>query len=173
MTACAKILAASLAAVSFATPAAAQYPYPQPYQEPYQQPYQQPYQYPSQPGNVIGSVIDSLLGNRYNVTDRSAVTQCAHAAVLEAERQYRPYIRQGYEPYGGWGYNNIRVTEITDVQRKTSGLRVKGLLDSGLRYGMYNPGVLDPRYYGRGDLTFSCKVDWRGYVSDLRVRRRY
>ena len=57
-------------------------------------------------------------------------------------------------------------------RRSHGGLRVRGLLDSGLRYGMYNPGIIDPRYSGSGDLTFRCNMDYRGYVTDVRVKRR-
>ena len=124
MTRLAKYLAAAATAGLFAVPAAAQYspqpyqqPYAQPYQQPYAQPYQQPYAqpyspnqygYPNQGTNVIGQVIDQLLGNRYNVTDRQAIRQCASAAVAQASAQYggnRGY-NQGYngQPYGN-GYN--------------------------------------------------------------------
>ena len=58
---------------------------------------------------------------------------------------------------------NIRVTAITDVERRSNYLRVEGLLDTG-RYGY------DPRYTRTGDLSFRCNVDYRGYVTGLRVR---
>jgi hypothetical protein len=187
MTKLANMLTAAALVGGLASPVSGQY-YPPPTYPPSTYPYQgYPYQnYPGYPysnqygyqgnGSVIGQVIDNLLGNRYSVNDRGAVSRCADAAVNEAVRIYRPYLRQGYERYqgysGGWGYNNIRVTAVTSVERRSSGLRVRGLLDSGLRYGMYNPGIIDPRYAGQGDLTFRCTVDYRGYVSDLRIRRR-
>ena len=163
----ASILAAAALAGSASAPAAAQY-------------YGQPYP-PGYYGNqgTIGAIIDSLLGNRYSVTDRQAVRQCAQAAVDQAYRQYGQY---GVGPYGNpyGGYNqpyagnygmNIRVTAITDIERRSSHLRVEGMLDSG-RFGY------DPRYTRTGDLSFRCNVDWRGYVSSVRVRpnnywRRY
>lgn len=159
------ILAATLAAGAIATPAAAQYPYPAPYPP---QPYPG-YGYPGYGQNPIGTIIDQLLGNRYNVTDRGAVSQCASAAVVQAQNQYRGY---GYnQPYGGYnpqyGYNAFRVTAITDVERRSRGLRVNGLMTSGAGYG-YNQGY--------GELSFRCDVDYRGYVSNVRVRpniRRY
>lgn len=188
----ATILATAMTIGALAGPAAAQYPYPQPYPYPGQpypgQPYPgQPYPgqtypgqpYPGQPygGNVIGNVIDQLLGNRYNVTDRRAVGQCANAALAQASNQYR-----GYNPYGGYGGGygqqyaqnfNMRVVGITNVERRSSGLRVSGLIDSGTWYGQYgnqywNQGNLNPRY---GDLTFRCNVDYRGYVTNVRIRR--
>lgn len=161
-------------------PQSEQYPqspeYPQQY--PQSPEYQQYQQYPQQtypaPGygygygsnNVLGQVIDGLIGNRYNVSDRQAIRQCTFAAVTQAENQYRPYYanRSFARPYPGYsGY--IRVSAITDVQRRSYGVRVRGLLDSGLHraqpYG-YAGG------YG-GDIGFRCDVDYRGYVSNVRI----
>ena len=174
MTIFARLLAAAAVAASAAAPLAAQYPYPYPTPYPGQQPYGG--------GNVIGQVLDQLLGGRYAGTDRTAIQQCAAAAVAQAANQYRPYggYQQPYggypQPYGG-GYNpyaaNIRVTAITDVDRRSDGLRVRGLLSSGMggQYGYGNP-YAGPTYSGSGDLTFRCTVDYRGYVRDVRVRRR-
>ena len=173
MTIFAKLLAAAAVAATAAAPLAAQYPYPY------------PTPYPGQPygGNVIGQVLDQLLGGRYAGTDRTAIQQCAAAAVAQAANQYRPY--GGYQqPYGGYqqpygGYNpyaaNIRVTAITEVERRSDGLRIRGLLDSGMgysQYGQYGNPYSGPTYSGSGDLTFRCTVDYRGYVRDVRVRRR-
>src|SRR5688572_29475752 len=100
MTMYPKFLAAGAAAVAFAVPAAAQSPYPYPYpQQTYPQGYpgyQQPYG-----GNVVGQIVNQLLGNRYNVTDRNAVSQCATASMMQASRQYG---QQGYGGYGQQGY---------------------------------------------------------------------
>ena len=91
------------------------------------------------------------------------------------QNQYR-----GYNPYGGGGYGqqyaanfSMRVVGITNVERRSSGLRVSGLIDSGTWYGQYgnqywNQGNLNPRH---GDLTFRCNVDYRGYVTNVRIRR--
>jgi len=190
-----------------AAPALAQYPqqYPQTYpQQAYPQTYPQNYGYPGQPGygstNPIQGVIDQLLGNRYNVSDRTAVQQCAAAAVAQASTQYRPAAYgQGYQqPYGGqyaqqyaqtYGHG-ARVTAITNVERRNNGLRVSGTLDSG-RYSAYGnqrygtpgygnqygtPGYGNQGYANHGyagvhdDLTFRCNVDYRGAVTGLRVR---
>ena len=169
MTASRSIFAAALAA-SAAAPAAAQYyPYPQ-----QQYPPAYPYNYPNQPyGGIGGAIIDQLLG-RYAVNDRQAIRQCANAAVRQAQYQYRGYGQYGTPgmPYGydqqyaqPYGYGlNMRVTAITAVERRSDGLRVRGLIDSG-RFGTqnYNQG------YANGDLSFRCNVDWRGYVSSIRV----
>jgi len=109
-------LAATAAVAGLAAPAAAQYypqqPYPQqnyPQQNYPQQGYpQQGYGYPQQQGGMAG-IINQLLGNRYSVTDRQAVTQCAAAAQAhvmsqyQARRAYGAYGQQ-QQPYGGgWG----------------------------------------------------------------------
>jgi opacity protein-like surface antigen len=169
MTRIAKIMAAAVLAGGLAAPAAAQV-YVQPY------PYQNyPYgNYPGQPyggyagqygyGNqgVIGSIIDGLIGNRYGVNDRQAVRQCAFAAVQRAENQYRPYFNG--MPYAYQGYNGyVRVTAITDVQRRSNGrVRVRGLLDTAR--GGYGGG-------GRSDLSFKCDVDYAGRVYNVDLDR--
>jgi hypothetical protein len=182
-------LAAALLAGGLAAPAAAQYPYPQPQPYPQQYPqgypgYPQPgYPQPGYPGypqpgypqpgygqnnGVLGSIIDSLIGNRYGVSDRQAIRQCTFAAVNQAENQYRPYFgpnfRRPYQGYNGF----IRVSAITDVQRRSAGrVRVRGLLDTGLyRAQPWNPG-----YANQGDLGFRCDVDSRGYVYNVRIDR--
>ena len=200
----AKYLAAAAAVSAVAAPALAQtYPYPQPYPQSYPQQYpqypQQGYpQYPQQgygSTNPIQGVIDQLLGNRYNVSDRTAVRQCATAALAQASSQYgTTAYGQGYQqPYGGQygqqygqGYNyRARVTAITNVERRNTGVRVSGTLDSG-RYSGYgnqgyaqgygNQGYGNQGYGNRGyrgvhsDLTFRCNVDYRGAVTNLRVR---
>jgi hypothetical protein len=174
----AKILVTAAGAAALAVPAAAQYPYPpQPYPYPGQGYPGQTYPgqpYPGQPyggTGVVGNIIDQLLGNRYNVTDRGAVRRCADAALQQAQYQY-----QGNNPYGYQQYNynyGMRVAAITEVERRSSGLRVSGLIDSGLYYGQYgnqywNQGYGNANY---GDLRFRCTVDYRGYVSNVRVRR--
>jgi opacity protein-like surface antigen len=111
---------------------------------------------------VVGGIIDRLIGNRYNVSDRQAVRHCGSAAVDKAERQYRPYFND--RPHAYPGYNGyVRVTAITDVQRRARGVRVRGLLDTA-RYG-----------YGNGnrgaDLSFRCDTDRRGRVSDVSLQR--
>ena len=197
MTNFTKILTAAAVIGGVSAPAAAQTPYP--YASPHQQPaYPQPA--PGQPGygyyqqqgygqqgygynqqDSVGAIIGQLLGNRYTVTDRTKVQQCASAAMAQASAQYRrqPYGNAyGYNQENGYNqhYNHaamMRVTAITDVQRRNNGLRVSGLLDSrggypphGQAYGYQNDG-----YAATGDLSFRCNVDYRGAVTNVRVRR--
>ena len=150
-----RLLAAAAMLAGIAGPAAAQ-------------PYDYPYGY--NPGQqILQGVIDGLLGNRYRDYDRGAIRRCADAALSEAWRQYRPY-GGGYGYGMGFpGYSNqpqMRVTEITDVERRSGGLRVRGLIDSGM---VYTP--IDPRYRPVGDLTFRCDLDYRGRVWDVRINR--
>jgi len=216
------VLAASAAIGSLAAPAAAQYypqapAYPQYQQQYQQQQYQQvPQPYPGQPGygyaqqgysepsqgyaaqNRISQVINSLLGNRYNVSDRQAVSQCASAAMAQATARYGVNGYAGSEGYAGYagayrpgatgvpGYPGIatamRVSAITDVQRRSGGMRVKGLIDSGVDYrGGYGGQAYQgggtggqayaTRYPSHNDLSFRCNLDNRGIVTSMRVER--
>jgi hypothetical protein len=178
--------AAATAALGFiAAPAAAQYgQYQQPYpQQAYPQQaypgYAQPYGQ-SYAQNPVGQIIDQLLGNRYNVTDRTAVSQCASAAMAQASAQYGGGYNQGYNQgynngygnaYGNGynrGYSNMRVTSITDVQRRNNGLRVSGLMSSG--YGGQYGNQHGYQNRGYGELSFRCNVDYRGAVTNIRIR---
>jgi hypothetical protein len=201
-----KLFIATAVIGGLAAPAVAQTPYPYPQQQPYPQP--APGQpgygyYPPQPGYgqpgygqpgygnqqgyamPVDQMLNQLLGNRYNVTDRTAIHQCASAAMNQASAQYRPQNGYGQPPYGNaYGYNNnrgyqqgyngmMRVTAITNVERRNSGLRVSGLLDS---HSAYPPngqayGYQDNGYAATGDLTFRCNVDYRGAVTNVRINR--
>ena len=171
-------LAAATALAALAAPAAAQYGYQQPYQQPYAQPaypgYAQPgYAYGQQgyAQNPVGAIIDQLLGNRYNVTDRQAVSRCASAVMTQASSQYGNGNNNGYGHNGyNRGYSDLRVTGISDVQRRGSGLRVTGTLGSasgdgyGGQYGNRHGG-------GYGDLSFRCNVAYNGAVTGIRINR--
>jgi len=194
-----KSLGAAVLLASAAVPAAAQY-YSQPYPTPYpQQPYQQTYPYPQQqqtypgygyqqgyPGNPVTDVIDQLLGNRYSVTDRQAVRQCARAAQSQALSQYGGAYGYGQQGYGygqqGYAYRQgiaapgMHVTAITEVSRRSHGLRVSGTMSSGYagqygnQYGQYGNRYGYPNQaYGTGDVSFRCNVDYSGAVTDVRV----
>jgi hypothetical protein len=192
-----KSVLTAAAVIGIAVPAAAQYPGQVPQPAPgqpgygyYPQQQTYPQQGYGQPGygynnNAIDQVIGQLLGTRYNVNDRTAVSQCASAAMAQASAQYgangyaQPYGNAyGYNNNRGYGYNqgygaNMRVTAITNVERRNNGLRVSGLIDSrggypprGQAYGYQNNG-----YATTGDLSFRCNVDYRGAVSNIRIRR--
>ena len=71
----------------------------------------------------------------------------------------------------------MRVTAITEVQRRKNGLRVRGLIDSGANryggggYGQPGYGNGNANAYAMADLKFRCTVDYRGAVTDIRVER--
>ena len=197
MTNFTRFLAAAAAIGGLAAPLAAQgYGYPQPSYPQVPQPYpgqpgygygQQTYGQPAygQPGyttgNPVTDIIDSLLGNRYNVTDRQAVRQCANAARTQAMQQ----MGSGYgNQYGNNGYNNayrqpyagnLRVNAITSVERRGNGLRVSGTMSSGGGYGGQYGNAYGNQYqnqvYAQGDVSFRCNVDYRGAVTNIRIGR--
>ena len=193
---------AGVGMVAVAAPASAQY-YPQPSYNP---------GYANQ-GGVIGQVINSVLGGgRYGAygqgNDRMAVDQCARAAEVRVSRDNRRGVygawNQGYgnQGYGNQGYGNqaynqaygrAQVVGITGVERRQSGLRVTGLIDTRMGpnlggYGQYNQyGQAHPGYPNQGygqpgygnqpynaayaDLRFNCRIDHRGRITDLDIRR--
>ena len=187
-------LAAAAAIGALSAPAAAQSSYP--YQS---YPVQAPQPYPGLPGygysqqafpgytqpgvaygygqqgyaqNPIQQIIDSLLGNRYTVTDRQAVSQCASAAMTQAYAQYRNGYNRGYANNGYNGYNGaMRVTSITEVQRRNNGLRVSGVMSSGYggqrssQYGYQNG------YTPAASVSFRCNVAYNGAVTNVRIGR--
>jgi hypothetical protein len=204
-----RFLAAAAATGALAVPAAGQY-YPQPAypQQAYpQQAYPQQQYQPGYPqpgygynqgttGNPITDFIDQLLGNnnRYSVTDRQAVRQCAQAAQVQAQSRYSGYGYRGDdrgdrdEGYRGdnRGYGqqfaapSMRVTSITGVQRRGNGVRVSGMMSSGYggQYGSQygNQYGYQNRGYGGGDISFRCDVAYNGQVYNIRIgggQRRY
>jgi len=40
-------------------------------------------------------------------------------------------------------------------------------------YGAYGVGAYGALGYGQPDLSFKCDVDYRGYVRDVDINRRY
>ena len=163
--------------VGFASPAAAQY-YPN-------------YGYgQNQGGNVVGQILRGVLGYGqypygnygYNqVNQRQAVSQCARAveARLNYSGGYGGYggYDQGYGGYNqGYGYNQGhnggRVLGVTRVERRNNGVRVRGVASSGGGYGGGYGGYGNNQGYGQADLSFNCRVDYRGRVVDIDLNRR-
>lgn len=145
------------AMVGFASPAAAQY-YPN-----------YGYGY-NNGGGVVGAIVNSVIGGgqygygNYGANHRFAVDQCSRAveARLGGYGNYGGSGGYGYNRYGGGG----RVVGITSVERRNSGVRVRGVATSGSGYrGGYG-------YNTAADLSFSCKVDYRGRITDVDLNRR-
>ena len=155
-----KILAgaAGMAAITAAAPAAAQY-----YPYGYSNPYNYGYGY-----SAYGSVNPSV-----------AASQCTAAV------QNRLYNRTSLGsilgslvgiPAVGTG----RVVAVTSTTPTRSGMRIRGLASSGrMAYNGYGPygvgayGALGYGYNNSADLSFRCDVDYRGYVRDVDINRRY
>ena len=183
------------AALTVTAPAQAQY-YPQPQQQP-----GYGYGTPTNNGIVgaiINSVTGQGYGQypmgNYGyaqVNERNAVSMCAAAAEQRLGNTYRQngynngYANNGYNNrYANNGYNNgyqgqtARVLGITNVERRgNGGLKVTGVATSG-RYAAYgNQGRYGQNGYNNGyapqgaELQFTCKVNSRGQVSDLKIDR--
>jgi hypothetical protein len=146
----------------------------------------------------IRQIVDQQLGARYDASDKEAVARCVTAALAQGAILYgvNGYAgTDGYAAYAGAyrpgeagvpGFPGIathmRVTAITAVQRRSDGMRVKGLIDSGVDYrGAYGGEA----YQGAGpggqpyatshpsnnDLAFRCNLDTAGLVSSMHVER--
>jgi hypothetical protein len=155
-------------------------------------------QYPQPQQGVVGAIINSVTGGGYGqypqgnygygqVNERAAVGQCAAAAEQRLNRANRAqsgygYGNQGYNGYPGQGYSNgygqARVVGITNVERRGNGkLRVTGLATSGQGYAYGNQGYGNGRYQGgytnaQADLRFTCKVDYSGRVTEVKINRQ-
>jgi hypothetical protein len=73
-----------------------------------------------------------------------------------------------------------RVLNVTQVTPTRYGMRVRGLATSGRyaynSYGPYGVGAYGSLGYGynqAADLSFKCDVDYRGYVRDVDINRRF
>jgi len=141
----------AIAALASAAPAAAQY-YPG---------YGSPYG-----GNAIGQVLSQVLGGgygngygNYGANSQTAVNQCASAVQARLGGNY------GYNGYANGGGG--RVLGISRVEpRSNGGLTVRGVATSGRYAGAYGYNGQAP-----ADLTWRCKVDYRGFISDIDVNR--
>jgi hypothetical protein len=157
------VLAGGVAAVALMTaaPAAAQY-------------------YPGDGDPYGGDPYDSETGPDANQVpgggygyNNPAIDQCVGAVQERLSGGYRDYGGNGYngdrgpDGYGGPdAYGGGRVLGISRVEpRSNGGLTVRGVASSG-RYAGYDNGGPPPI-----DLTFSCKVDYRGFVSDIDIDR--
>ena len=146
----------------------------------------------------IRDMVDRQLGARYGASDHVAVARCVTAALAQGAILYGINGYAGTEGYAAYvgayrpgaagvpGFPGVpatmRVSAITDVQRRADGMRVKGLIDSGVRYrGGYNgqayqgPGsggeAYAIRHPSNNDLVFRCNLDNAGLVTSIHVER--
>ena len=69
-----------------------------------------------------------------------------------------------------------RIVSVTQVTPRRNTVRVRGLASTGRfagGYGPYGVGAYGAVGYAyQPDLSFSCSVDYRGYVRDIDINRR-
>ena len=153
MTMMTKILAggAGLAAMAAAAPLSAQY-YPG-------------YSYASPYGNAYGY--------NYQANANAAAQRCTAAV------QQRLNMRGSTGILSILGLRNStgRVLNVTQVTPRRNTVRIRGLATSNAYagYGPYGVGAYGALGYQyaqpRADLSLSCNVDYRGYVTNVRIRR--
>jgi hypothetical protein len=146
----------------------------------------------------IREIVDRQLGARYGASDREAIARCVTAALAQGAILYGVNGYAGTEGYAAYvgayrpgavgvpGFPGVaatmRVSAITDVQRRWDRMRVKGLIDSGVDY---RGGYGGEAYQGAGaggepyaklhpsnnDLAFRCDLDTAGLVTSMHVER--
>ena len=113
----------------------------------------------------------------YGVNTGYAAQQCTAAV------QSRLYNRSGVGGVlgallGANTHSTARVLNVTQVVPRCSTIRVRGLATSGRYayngYGPYGIGAYGAMGYGyQPDLSFSCVVDYRGFIRDVDINRRF
>jgi hypothetical protein len=143
--------AAGVAALATAAPAAAQYYH---YAPRYAQPYGYAYGYNANVTNMAAQQCSAAVQSRLN-------TRVGMTGILGAVL--------GARTAGG------RVLQVTRVDPNRRSITVRGLATTGRAYA-YSPygygayGAVGYNY--RPDLSFRCKVDYRGYIRDVDINRR-
>jgi hypothetical protein len=146
--------AAGFAAIATSAPAAAQY---------------YPYGY-----NAYG----------YNAYGYGAVNPNVAAQQCTAAVQNRLYDRTSLASIlgslVGIPTNSGTVLNVTSERPTSYGMRIRGLASSGrYAYNSYGPygygayGALGYGYNAAADLSWRCDVDYRGYVRNVDINRRY
>ena len=112
--------------------------------------------------NVVGSILNQILGGggNYRQNDRYAIDMCVRATEARLNGYSGTYNYGGYGQYGGYGnqgynqgYNGARVSRITNVERRSNGLKIYGLASSGYGRGQgygYNQGYNNQGYGNQG-----------------------
>jgi len=97
-------------------------------------------------------------GYGYGANSQVAVNQCTAAVQARLNGGY------GYG-YNAYGYGGGRVLGVSRIEPRPNGVLVRGVANSG-RYGNYAYGA-----QSAVDLTWRCRVDFRGFVSDVSIQR--
>jgi hypothetical protein len=170
--------AAGLAAIAASAPAAAQY-YPYGYGSSYPGYSGYGYSgYPSGYGSYNGYSAYGAYG-AYGANSNVAASQCT--AAVQNRLYNRTSLGAILGSLVGLPTNmSGRVLSITSSTPTRSGTRIRGLASSGRSayngYGAYGVGAYGSLGYGynaAADLSFRCDVDYRGYVRDVDINRRY
>ena len=159
MTVMKKMLAggAAVAALATAAPAAAQYGYGYAYGNPYGAA-------PAYGYNAYGA----------NAATNVAAQRCS--AAVQSRLQTRQGLPSVIASILGAPTVSPRVVSITQVNPRRNTVRVRGLASTGRMAGGYGPygvgayGAVGYAY--QPDLSFSCSVDYNGYVRDIDINRR-
>ena len=119
-------------------------------------------------------------GGAYGVNASAAAQQCTAAV------QNRLYNRTSLGAIFGSLVGipmapQGRVLSVTqETRNRNGGMHVRGLASSGrYAYNNYGPygvgayGALGYGYNASADLTWRCDVDYRGYVRNVDINRRY
>ena len=103
-----------------------------------------------------------------------AAQQCT--AAVQNRLSYRTSGNIISQLFGANANTAGRVLSVTQVTPRNRNVRVRGLATSGrMAYSPYGSGyygMLGSNYAYRPDLSFSCTVDYRGYVRDVDINRR-
>ena len=110
--------------------------------------------------------------NPYGNTTAIAAQQCS--AAVQARLNNRGGIQSILGAVLGANTSG-RVVSVTRVEPRRSTVLVRGLASSGRMsgYGPYGVGAYGALGYGQPDLSFRCSVDYRGYVRDVDINRRF
>ena len=137
---------AGLAAMTAATPAMAQYAQPYGYQN-----------------------------YGYNNVTQLAAQRCSAAVQNRLSMNNRVGVQGILGSVFGAPTAQGRVLGVTQVTPRRNTVRVRGLASSGVNrgYGQYGVGAYGAlAYQYQPDLSFTCSVDYRGYVRDVDINRR-
>lgn len=139
--------AAGLAALAAAAPATAQYGY----------------------GNPYG------YANAHGQNNMAAMATQRCSAAVQNRLSRRSGVSGIFGALLGANSNSGRVLSVTQVIPRRSSVRVRGLASSGANagYGPHGAGAYGALGYAyQPDLSFSCDVDYRGFVRDIDINRR-
>ena len=118
-------------------------------------------------------------GYGYGVDSNVAAQQCT--AAVQSRLYNRTSLGSIFGSLVGIPANpSGRVLSVTSSDPERGGMRIRGLATSGrYAYNDYGPygygayGALGYGYNASADLSWRCDVDYRGYVRDVDIHRRY